>query len=138
MTDALDIARNIDEAACLDILSDMVRHKSYSETPGERVLADHLVMVMRDMSLEAELGVVEGERMNAIGRLRGSGGGKSLLFNGHIDTNPVSEGWTVDPWGGCYEGPVLLLSRAPDLRDLSGGPVGAPWFYRPPTKSCRG
>jgi|TARA_B100000959_G_scaffold89997_1_gene95607 acetylornithine deacetylase len=48
---------------------------------------------MRDMSLEAELGVVSGERMNAIGRWRGTGGGKSLLFNGHIDTNPVSEGW---------------------------------------------
>ena len=28
------------------------------------------------------------------------GGGKSLLFNGHIDTNPATEGWTVDPWGG--------------------------------------
>ena len=22
------------------------------------------------------------------------------MFNGHIDTNPVTEGWTVDPWGG--------------------------------------
>ena len=103
MTDSLDLARNIDEAACLETLSDMVRHKSYSETPGERALADHLVAVMRDMGLEAELGVVEGERMNAIGRWRGSGGGKSLMFNGHIDTNPVSEGWTVDPWGGLVD-----------------------------------
>ena len=51
--------------------------------PVERALAVHLVMVMRDMSLAAELGVVQGKRMNAIG----------LLFNGHIDTNPVSEGW---------------------------------------------
>ena len=41
-----------------------------------------------------------GDRVNAIGRLRGTGGGKSLLFNGHLDTNPVTEGWTVDPWGG--------------------------------------
>ena len=103
MTDTLGLARNIDEAACLETLSDMVRHKSYSETPGERALADHLVAVMRDMGLEAELGVVEGERMNAIGRWRGSGGGKSLMFNGHIDTNRVSEGWTVDPWGGLVD-----------------------------------
>jgi len=70
-----------------------------SMKPGERALANHLVTVM----LEAELGVVNGEPMNAIGRWRGSGGSKSLLFNGHIDTNPVSEGWTVDPWGGCHE-----------------------------------
>jgi acetylornithine deacetylase len=31
------------------------------------------------------------------------GGGKSLLFNGHVDTNPVTEGWTVDPWGGIVD-----------------------------------
>ena len=31
---------------------------------------------------------------------KGTGGGKSLLFNGHLDTNPVTEGWTVDPWAG--------------------------------------
>ena len=55
--------------------------------PVERALADHLVMVMRDMSLAAELGVVQGKRMNAIG----------LLFNDHFDTNLASEGWTVDP-----------------------------------------
>jgi len=29
--------------------------------------------------------------------------GRSLLFNGHIDTNPATEGWTVDPWGGVYD-----------------------------------
>ena len=55
---------------------------------------------MRGLGLEAELTPVEADRVNAIGRLRGSGGGKSLMFNGHIDTNPVTEGWTVDPWGG--------------------------------------
>jgi acetylornithine deacetylase len=35
-----------------------------------------------------------------VGVWRGVGGGKTLLFNGHLDTNPVTEGWTVDPWGG--------------------------------------
>ena len=35
-----------------------------------------------------------------IGYWRGQGQGKSLLFNGHIDTNPVTEGWTIDPWEG--------------------------------------
>lgn len=103
MTTALDLARNLDEAACLRVVADMVRHKSYSETPGERVLAEHMVAVMTEMGLEAELRPVEGDRVNAIGRWRGTGGGKSLLFNGHIDTNPVTEGWTVDPWGGLVD-----------------------------------
>src|SRR5688572_19210003 len=33
-----------------------------------------------------------GPSTNAIGRLRGSGGGQSVMFNGHIDHNPVSNG----------------------------------------------
>src|SRR5260370_28063630 len=55
---------------------------------------------MRGVGIEVELTRGETDRVNAIGRLRGSGGGKSLMFNGHSDTNPVTEGWTVDPWGG--------------------------------------
>src|SRR5882724_9181220 len=97
---AKDILARIDSRYCLDFLSRMVQHKSYSQTEGERVLAGWMAGQMRGLGLEAELTPVEGERVNAIGRLRGSGGGKSLLFNGHIDTNPVTEGWTVDPWGG--------------------------------------
>jgi acetylornithine deacetylase len=95
-----DLLARIDEPACLDFLAAMARHKSYSQTPGERVLAEFMAAQMGALGLEAELTPVEGERVNAIGRLRGTGGGASLLFNGHIDTNPVSEGWTVDPWGG--------------------------------------
>jgi len=97
------ILARLDEKASLEFLSAMVRHKSYSETDGERALARFMVERMREIGLSAELGPVPGERFNAIGRLAGAGGGKSLLFNGHLDTNPVTEGWTVDPWGGLVD-----------------------------------
>lgn len=103
MTDALALARSIDEKACLDTLAEMVRYKSYSETPGERALAERMVEIMKGLGMEAYLMPVEGDRVNAIGVWRGTGGGKSLLFNGHLDTNPVTEGWTVDPWGGVID-----------------------------------
>jgi acetylornithine deacetylase len=90
----------IDEKACLEFLAQMVRHKSYSQTDGERALAAFMVDRMRAIGLTADTTPVEGTRVNAIGTWKGIGGGKSLLFNGHLDTNPVSEGWTVDPWGG--------------------------------------
>jgi acetylornithine deacetylase len=93
----------LDERAALDFLAEMVRHKSYSETEGERTLARFMVERMRGLGLEADMQPVEGARVNAIGRWRGTGGGKSLLFNGHLDTNPVTEGWTVDPWGGLVD-----------------------------------
>jgi acetylornithine deacetylase len=101
--DRAALLARLDEKAALDFLSQMVRHKSYSQTEGERVLADFMADRMRELGIESELQPVEGERVNAIGRWKGTGGGKSLLFNGHLDTNPATEGWTVDPWGGLVD-----------------------------------
>lgn len=101
--DRRQLIDSVNEQEALDFLASMVRHKSYSETEGERELARFMVAKMREIGLEADLQPVEGERVNAIGRLSGAGGGKSLLFNGHLDTNPASEGWTVDPWGGVVD-----------------------------------
>ncbi|MDP6708933.1 MAG: M20/M25/M40 family metallo-hydrolase [Alphaproteobacteria bacterium] len=97
------VVAQVDEQASLDFLADMVRFKSYSGTEGETALARFMVEAMRQIGLEAEAQWVEAERYNAIGHLDGSGGGPSLLFNGHLDTNPVTEGWTVDPWGGLVD-----------------------------------
>ena len=99
-TEHRKLIESVDRAHSLDFLARMVRFKSYSNTPGELELARFMADSLRGLGLETELQPVEGERRNAIGRWRGSGGGKSLLFNGHMDTNPVTEGWTVDPWGG--------------------------------------
>jgi acetylornithine deacetylase len=101
--DPTELIHRIDEKRALDFLSEMVRHKSYSQTEGERELARFMAERMSKLGLEAELQPVEGERVNAVGCWRGQGGGRSLLFNGHIDTNPATEGWTVDPWGGIVD-----------------------------------
>lgn len=98
-----DLIRRVDERACLDFLSRMVRHASHTQTPGERELAGFMAESMRAIGMDAELAPVEEGRVNAIGRWRGAGGGKSLMFNGHVDTNPVTEGWTVDPYGGLVD-----------------------------------
>ena len=81
----------------------MIRFKSYSGEPGETELARFMVGQMETLGLSARLQPVEDGRYNAIGMLKGRGGGRSLLFNGHMDTNPATEGWTVDPWGGRYD-----------------------------------
>ena len=97
------ILAQINEAACLRELAEMVQMKSYTETEGEQALAELMYKKMSGLGLEAQLLPVEGNRVDAIGRLKGTGGGHSLLFNGHLDTNPATEGWTVDPWGGLID-----------------------------------
>ena len=54
-----DLLASIDQAACLDLLSRMVQHKSYSQTEGERVLATFMRDQMAAIGLEAELTPVQ-------------------------------------------------------------------------------
>ena len=104
-----EILSLINEQECIDFLARMVQHKSYTETKGELQLATFMRDAMDDLGLKAELQPVAGtDRRNAIGRMVGTGGGKSLLFNGHLDTNPATEGWTVDPWGGIVKDDCLF------------------------------
>ena len=103
MADPRQLIHDIDAREALDFLAEMIRFKSYSGEPGETELARFLAGRMRDLGLDAGLQRVEAERFNAVGTCKGTGGGTSLLFNGHMDTNPVTGGWSVDPWGGLYD-----------------------------------
>ncbi|KAF9871729.1 hypothetical protein CkaCkLH20_10663 [Colletotrichum karsti] len=95
----------IDEKKCLDFLSKLVQIKSYSQSNGEIEITDYIHAQMTRIGLESAIYPFdEGKRQNAVGIWKGTGQSKStaktLLFNGHLDTNPVSAGWTVDPWEG--------------------------------------
>lgn len=98
--DADRVLAGVDDAADLALLQAMIRMRSYSAGGEESALARTLVADMQALGLRARLQEVEPGRFNAIGVLPGTGGGKSLMLNGHIDTNPVGVGWTVDPFGG--------------------------------------
>src|SRR5579863_2467102 len=55
---------------------------------------------------ELDVFAVAPGRDNAVGTLRGTGGGRSLIFNGHVDVVPVgpAERWRHgDPWSGHVE-----------------------------------
>src|SRR5499426_3351601 len=101
--DRTSLLSRIDATKSLDFLAAMIQHKSYSGTPEESELSRFMVERLKELGLEAELQPLPDNRFNAIGRFKGTGGGPSLLFNGHLDTNPVTEGWTVDPLGGVFD-----------------------------------
>ena len=62
---AKEILAKVDRRFCLDFLSRMVQHKSYSQTEGERVLAGWMAEQMCGLGLEAELTPVEGDHRAA-------------------------------------------------------------------------
>lgn len=95
-----DLIDSIDDAEDLALLQRMIQTRSYSGGGEESALARIMVGQMDALGLETRLIEVEPERYDAVGWLRGTGGGTSLMLNGHLDTNPVGLGWTVDPFEG--------------------------------------
>ena len=100
----------INEKHCLEVLSQLIQIKSYSKTDGELEATAFMAEKMRSIGLATNLHQFDdGKRQNAVGVWEGTSEtgetekSRGILFNGHLDTNPVSEGWTIDPWEGKYD-----------------------------------
>jgi acetylornithine deacetylase len=74
----------IDDDAIVRLASDLVRIPSF--TTEETVCAEWLANYLAEQGLEVDLQEVEPGRKQTVARLRGSGGGRSIMLNGHIDT----------------------------------------------------
>ena len=59
----------------------------HSFTGNEQGMAELMVDLYRSLGLQVQWQQVEDGRANAIGTWSGSGGGKTLMFNGHMDTS---------------------------------------------------
>ncbi len=68
---------------------DMVSIPSYPGIPAqERAVAEYIQRVFIEEGIPCHLQELTDDRVNVIATLKGSGGGRSLLFNGHTDTVP--------------------------------------------------
>jgi acetylornithine deacetylase len=90
------VLARIDEDEVVRLACDLIRIPSFTteETPCAEWLGNYL----RDQGLAAELQEIEPGRKQAVARLRGTGGGRSIMLNGHIDIDPLAGGWTRDPF----------------------------------------
>jgi acetylornithine deacetylase len=93
----------IDPAETIELAKALVRIPSY--TTDETDVARFLHDFFRREGLESELQEVDPGRFQTVARLRAAGGGgRSLMFNGHIDIDPIPGGWIRDPWTPTIEG----------------------------------
>jgi len=121
----------------LGLLQALVRVPSLAgnEKPCQEIVAEK----MEAMGLEVDMwdppddeleahpayvptGMSYKDRPNVVGIHRGSGGGRSLILNGHVDVVPIGpEGlWSKPPWSGHFEdGKVYGRGSA----DMKGGDV---------------
>jgi acetylornithine deacetylase/succinyl-diaminopimelate desuccinylase-like protein len=66
----------------------------HSFTGDEQRMAELMVSLYEPMALHVQWQQVEENRANALGIWHGAGGGKSLMFNGHMDTSYSG----CEPW----------------------------------------
>jgi acetylornithine deacetylase/succinyl-diaminopimelate desuccinylase-like protein len=101
MTDAAAAAvAAIDTDRLVELVTQVCRIPSVLGDEGP--LAEFLHGVMKESGFEATaLQPVIGNRPNALGELS-FGPGRRVVFTGHLDTKPVSHGWTVtEPFSGA-------------------------------------
>jgi acetylornithine deacetylase/succinyl-diaminopimelate desuccinylase-like protein len=82
----------IDRRSLVETASAMVDIPSF--TGSEHAMAEHMARVFHEMGLRVQWQQVEDGRANVLGIWPGTGGGKTLMFNGHMDTSYSGR----EPW----------------------------------------
>lgn len=142
MNDLKKLADAVDPDYLLALEVDSIRIPSSTFQEGK--LADYLAAKLRDLELDVTMMEVENPRKpgqfsrQPIGVLKGSGGGPTLMLNGHIDPGIEMGGWSVDPhgayqkdgwiWGmGAHDdkgGVAAMIAAVAAMRSLGMRPSG--------------
>jgi acetylornithine deacetylase len=110
------VLRHVDPRELVDLAGALIRIPSFKteETP----VALYLEKFFRRRGYDVELQEIEPGRLQTIATLRGTGGGASLMLNGHTDINALTMRWKRDPWTPSLEGDRLY---GHGVQNMKGG-----------------
>lgn len=120
------IARTLARDLSIDLTQAMVRTDSTwgKETTLARELEARLKTIAGDRGRVWSEEVFEG-RLNTFWEVDSGRPGPHLVLTGHLDTKPVCEGWTRDPFAGDIEQGRLFGHGVMDMKAGLGCQVGA-------------
>jgi acetylornithine deacetylase len=107
MTEPTTVQKHVDCKRVLEIEQALLRIPSSAFE--EQAIADHLAERMSDIGLDVTMMEVQhpfnptSNSRQPVGRLRGTGGGPTLMLNGHMDPGVEMPGWSADPYGAKFE-----------------------------------
>ena len=110
------VLARVDPRELVDLASALIRIPSFKteETAVARFLDDFF----RTRGYQVDLQEIEPGRLQTIATLRGTGGGASLMLNGHTDINALTRRWRRDPWTPTLEGDHLY---GHGVQNMKGG-----------------
>lgn len=101
------------EQEVIELCQSLIRAKSYSG--GESLVVDELIKYFKANNFDE---VVVDEYGNIIGKIKGNKAGKTILFDGHIDTVPVTDpsAWNFDPFGAIISDGKIYGRGTTDMK----------------------
>ncbi len=92
------IDAHIDEAEIIELMRRLHQHQSFP--PHEASAMAELQAWLAERGINADLIDLADEpgRPNLYYKMEGTGGGKNVMFNGHMDIDPVPMNFEGDPW----------------------------------------
>jgi len=113
------IAELVNQNEVIEIVKDLIRIPSHwAQEKREKPIAEYLLRLFEREGVETYLQEVYENRPNIVAILRGTGNGKSLMFNGHIDTVPPFG--MEDPFSGVIKDGKLYGRGAADMKSGIG------------------
>jgi acetylornithine deacetylase len=111
-----ELLKHIDQDELVNLGKSLIRIPSFigEETPAARWVASYFSA----RGYEVELQEVEPGWFQTVAILKGTGRARSLMFNGHLDINPLALGWTRDPFDPWIEGNKLYGAG---IRNMKSG-----------------
>ena len=131
----------VDRDLATSLLQDLVRIPSVNPdlvpgAPGEPEVAAYIAGKLRDWGLNVRVPDAAPGRPNVIAVLTGTGGGRTLLFNGHMDT--VSVDAMADPYSGAVKDGRLYGRGAIDMKGSLAATLAATKAVIDPGVTLRG
>ncbi len=118
----------IDENFITQTLTGLVRINSVNpdldnEGAGEEEIGLYIDRLLKSLQIESDITVLSPKRVNVVGTLKGSGRGKTLMLNAHMDTVGVAN--MVEPFSARIEDGKLYGRGAYDMKGSIAAMIGA-------------
>lgn len=111
-----DLQTRLNVRDVADVTRALVSIESHRDAPGrERPCAEKIAEIFTRWGFQPELVCVVEDRPNVYCRLKGSGGGKTLMLNGHIDTVPAYQ-MDIPPFQPFEENGLLYGRGSVDMK----------------------
>lgn len=115
-----ELLETLSEAVQIESVNPKYPGQDYDRVVGgEGEVSKLMGGLYRGLGAEVDLFAVEPGRENAVGVIRGAGGGRSLIYNGHVDVVPIGDpaNWTSGhPFSGKIDADRVWGRGATDMK----------------------